>query len=84
MRDNLEKLSLTKSCKFYYNGIDALEAARQCIQEAYDKVSSFDSDHIQPLDFMLLDMQMPGLTGIQVIQKVRDKITQLNLDQSET
>jgi len=71
-------MNYTERCEFLCNGQEAINLAKQLIDEA---ISSYDSSNrkiMRPIALILLDFQMPQKTGIDVIKEVRRFIKMKN------
>lgn len=85
MKVNLDSLSVTKSVEYCYNGKEALYAAINQIQLSFELQKLNEERQkvvIQPIDLMLLDYQMPGATGLEVVKQIQNVIDGLNLEQN--
>lgn len=79
-------MQIQNKCEFCFNGTDTLNLATMLITKAFESSNvnkgqcgfSDSQIHIQPVNLMILDMQMPGFTGLEVISRVKQLILELN------
>lgn len=76
--DKLKDLGVSNFCHEFYNGEDALKHAKEKIFNTYTNEKEWNQGAIMPVCLMILDLQMPKLNGIQVIDKIREYIKNLN------
>ena len=52
-------------------GYDIITAASG--QEALERLGDSDSDEVQRLDLCLLDFKMPGMDGVELLEKIHER-----------
>ena len=63
VKGQLESQGLLEQSEFYYNGQEAFNRSLQLFEEA---------GCATPIDLMLIDQQMPLMTGMELIKNIRD------------
>jgi CheY-like chemotaxis protein len=78
-------MNLEQNCLFFNNGenayiksIDIIDEERKC-RDLLIKDNPLVKIEIRPISLMLLDLQMPRMTGLEVIKKLRDWISKQNV-----
>jgi CheY-like chemotaxis protein len=78
-------MNLEQNCLFFNNGenayiksIDIIDEERKC-HDLLIKDNPLVKIEIRPISLMLLDLQMPRMTGLEVIKKLRDWISKQNV-----
>jgi CheY-like chemotaxis protein len=78
-------MNLEQNCLFFNNGenayiksIDIIDEERKC-HDLLIKDNPLAKIEIRPISLMLLDLQMPRMTGLEVIKKLRDWISKQNV-----
>ena len=64
VKGQLESQGLLEQTDFYYNGQEAFNRSLQLFEEAEDCGT--------PIDLMLIDQQMPLMTGMELVKNIRD------------
>jgi two-component system nitrate/nitrite response regulator NarL len=88
---NTIRVGLADDHVFVRDGIKSLlenEANIEVISEATDGLEALKMVETTPLDLLILDIRMPNLTGIEVVEKLRSqnnpiKIVMLSMHESE-
>jgi CheY-like chemotaxis protein len=70
LKNHFVELGLAEVSEFCINGQDTIDAAKKAIDQAIE--GRVDQPSISPIDFMLLDFQMPRKNGFQVLKEVKD------------
>jgi two-component system nitrate/nitrite response regulator NarL len=88
---NTIRVGLADDHVFVRDGIKSLlenEANIEVVSEATDGLEALKMVETTPLDLLILDIRMPNLTGIEVVEKLRSqnnpiKIVMLSMHESE-
>lgn len=77
IRTSLVKTGLQSQCTYLQSGSDAITTAIQLVKTKIEYLDDFSQSSGQlkiktrPIALMILDMQMPGATGIEVIKRLK-------------
>jgi len=69
LKNQLAEVSLSDRTHFCVNGDEAINCVKQAVTEALNKLG--DEKTIRPITLMLLDFQMPGKNGIEVLKETK-------------
>lgn len=70
LKRQLTDLGLHEKCTYCIDGQQIIEKSKGVLEEAIAVAQT--GQKVKPIDFMLLDFQMPKKNGIQVVMEVRD------------
>jgi len=79
LKNQLSEIGLHEKCTYCKNGQEVIDRAKAIVDEA-TKLAEPD-EIIKPIDFILLDHQMPKKNGIQAFQELTEFYKHLNLTQ---
>ena len=71
MRIIFRKLGLSKQCKFVANG--------QQVTECYQTILSESNYNTKDITIILIDFEMPILSGLEAIKVIKDQVNSVNL-----
>ena len=71
LKSHIEALGLVDTCDFCIDGQKTISKVQLILDDAI-AARDMNSYILQPLDFLLLDFQMPRKNGIQVIHEVKE------------
>ena len=75
IRMNLESIGITENLCFCSDGQAAIEIALSLLNNA---INEFKGKRLRPIRALLLDVQMPLKTGIQVVEAIKSYCTLQN------
>jgi CheY-like chemotaxis protein len=80
LKSNIEELGLASTCDFCINGQDTIDTVKRIVDEGLASRDALVTS-ISPVDFLLLDFQMPRKNGIEVVKEIKEfyKIKQSQL-----
>ena len=70
LKRQLADLGLHEKCTYCIDGQQVIDKTKRILEDAITISNTGQS--VKPIDFMLLDFQMPKKNGIQVVTEVRD------------
>ena len=54
--------------------VSYLRAGRHDVDEAADGETALESMHARPADLVVLDLMLPGIDGLEVCRRLREKV----------
>ena len=67
LRNSFKELDLEKNCEYCINGQQSIDSATSLIHREMEIALKCEKRSVKPIDIMILDYQMPGKNGDQVV-----------------
>jgi CheY-like chemotaxis protein len=88
MRDYIKNLGLEQQTSFFYDGTSVYNEVNQALRQTMSAINTLRSERerpyvFKPLEIMILDNQMPGMIGIELVKKIKSEIEGINCSQNK-